>query len=114
MVFGERVWTIGIRNPRGKGIIGHIKVKNSAVCGSGDYYQFITPVSKDDKARKHHIFDPALLQSSTESIATTTVAPDAETADALATTVFIMGPKKGLNLLKNISRTAQPCGFCLT
>ncbi len=95
MVFGDREWSIGIRNPRGDGIIGHIMVKNRAVCGSGDYYQFITPISKDDKTRKHHIFDPALLQSSAESIATTTVAPDAETADALATTVFIMGPKKG-------------------
>ncbi|NDV25415.1 MFS transporter [Desulfovibrio sp. JC010] len=95
MVFGDREWSIGIRNPRGKGIIGHIRVKNSAVCGSGDYYQFITPVSKDEKTRKHHIFDPALLQSSAASIATTTVAPDAETADALATTIFIMGPKKG-------------------
>ena len=100
MVFGDRNWTIGIRNPRGKGIIGHIKVKNSAVCGSGDYYQFITPVSKDDKARKHHIFDPALLQSSAESIATTTIAPDAETADALATTVFIMGPAKGTKFME--------------
>lgn len=95
MVFGDREWSIGIRNPRGEGIIGHIMVKDSAVCGSGDYYQFITPISKNDKTRKHHIFDPALLQSSAESIATTTVAPNAETADALATTVFIMGPKKG-------------------
>jgi thiamine biosynthesis lipoprotein len=95
MVFGEREWSIGIRNPRGDGIIGHITVKDSAVCGSGDYYQFIIPVSQDEKTRKHHIFDPALLQSSAESIATTTIAPNAETADALATTVFIMGPKKG-------------------
>ncbi|WP_041721628.1 MFS transporter [Maridesulfovibrio salexigens] len=100
MVFGDREWTIGIRNPRGKGILGHISVKNSAVCGSGDYYQFITPVSKEDKTRKHHIFDPALLQSSAESIATTTVAPDAETADALATTVFIMGPEKGSEFIE--------------
>ncbi|WP_320170892.1 MFS transporter [Maridesulfovibrio sp.] len=95
MVFGDRVWSIGIRNPRGEGIIGRIEVSNSSVCGSGDYYQFINPVSGGDGHRKHHIFDPALLQSSAECVATTTVAPDAETADALATTVFIMGPEKG-------------------
>ena len=100
MVFGNREWHIGIRNPRGDGTIAQISVKNSAVCGSGDYYQFINPVSKDDKTRKHHIFDPALLQSSTESIATTTVAPDAETADALATTVFILGPAKGIKFME--------------
>ena len=100
MVFGDREWSIGIRNPRGDGIIGHIMVKDKAVCGSGDYYQFIIPISTDDKTRKHHIFDPALLQSSSESIATTTVAPDAETADALATTVFIMGPEKGSKFIE--------------
>ncbi|WP_432737928.1 MFS transporter [Maridesulfovibrio sp. FT414] len=95
MVFGDRTWAIGIRNPRGEGIIGLIDVKNSAVCGSGDYYQFITSVTLNDNTRKHHIFDPALLRSSVGCIATTTVAPNAETADALATTVFIMGPDKG-------------------
>ena len=100
MVFGDRVWSIGIRNPRGKGIIGYIEVKDSAVCGSGDYYQFITSVSKDDKTRKHHIFDPALLESSATCIATTTVAPNAETADALATTVFIMGPENGRKFIE--------------
>jgi len=100
MVFGNRLWSIGIRNPRGDGILGHIEVKDSAVCGSGDYYQFITPVSADEKTRKHHIFDPARLESSDKCIATTTIAPDAETADALATTVFIMGPNKGADFIK--------------
>ena len=100
MVFGDR--GMDHRHPatHAEKESGHITVKDSAVCGSGDYYQFITPVSKDDKTRKHHIFDPALLQSSAESIATTTVAPDAETADALATTVFIMGPEKGSEFIK--------------
>ncbi len=100
MVFGKRLWSIGIRNPRGKGILGYIEVKDSAVCGSGDYYQFIQPISTEEKTRKHHIFDPSRLQSSNECIATTTIAPNAETADALATTVFIMGPDKGTEFLK--------------
>lgn len=100
MVFGERVWSIGIRNPRGSGIIGYIRVKDSAVCGSGDYYQFISAVSEDDHRRKHHIFDPALLESSSACIATTTVAPNAETADALATAIFIMGPEKGMQFME--------------
>lgn len=99
MVFGDRLWSIGIRNPRGDGILGKIEVKNSAVCGSGDYYQFISPISADDKNRKHHILDPARLQSSNECIATTTIAPNAETADALATAVFIMGPAKGSDFI---------------
>ncbi|SMF01348.1 MFS transporter [Desulfovibrio gilichinskyi] len=98
--YGNRTWTIGLKNPRAKGLLGEITIKNMAVCGSGDYYQFITPVSGNDKMRKHHIFDPFLLRSSHESIATTAIAPNAETADALATTVFIMGPEVGTKFLK--------------
>lgn len=99
--YGNRTWTIGLKNPRAEGLLGEITIKNMAVCGSGDYYQFITPVSGNDNMRKHHIFDPALLRSSHESIATTAIAPNAETADALATTVFIMGPVAGTKFLKN-------------
>ncbi|WP_154655411.1 MFS transporter [Maridesulfovibrio hydrothermalis] len=99
LAFGVRVWSIGLRNPRGEGIIGTIKIKDRAVCSSGDYYQFITPVSPDTKTRKHHIFDPEKLRSSAESIATTAIAPDAETADALATAIFIMGHEKGTEFI---------------
>ncbi len=98
--YGNRTWSIGLKNPRKTGLLGEITIKNMAVCGSGDYYQFITPVSGNDKMRKHHIFDPFLLRSSHESIATTAIAPNAETADALATTVFIMGPTVGTKFLK--------------
>ncbi len=35
------------------------------------------------------------------SIGVTAIAPTAELADALATTMFIAGPQKGMKLLKN-------------
>jgi thiamine biosynthesis lipoprotein len=97
--YGDRIWTIGIKDPRSKGLLGKIEIKNQAVCGSGDYYQFITTNSDNDEARRHHILDPSQMRSSHESIATTAIGPTAETADALATTIFIMGPEAGTDFI---------------
>ncbi|SDK96376.1 thiamine biosynthesis lipoprotein [Maridesulfovibrio ferrireducens] len=98
--YGNRTWTIGIKNPREEGLLGNISIKNKAVCGSGDYYQFITTDSNRGESRRHHILDPSLMRSSHESIATTAIGPNAETADALATTIFIMGPIAGTRFIK--------------
>ncbi|OEU67202.1 MAG: hypothetical protein BA863_05800 [Desulfovibrio sp. S3730MH75] len=98
--YGTSSWSIGIKDPRSAGLLGKIVIKNMAVCGSGDYHQFITASSSTEEARKHHILDPSLMRSSHESIATTAIAPTAETADALATAIFIMGPKDGTDFIK--------------
>ncbi|MBI9109766.1 MFS transporter [Maridesulfovibrio ferrireducens] len=98
--YGNKTWTIGIKNPRGEGLLGNIAIQNKAVCGSGDYYQFITTDSNSGESRRHHILDPSLMRSSHESIATTAIGPNAETADALATTIFIMGPIAGTKFIK--------------
>jgi thiamine biosynthesis lipoprotein len=98
--FGERKWVIGLKNPRGAGMLGTIRVRNQAVCGSGDYRQFIISDKNGDQVRRHHIIDINSMESADESIATTVLAPDAETADALATSMFIMGPDQGGKLLK--------------
>lgn len=98
--FGNRDWVIGLKNPRGSGLLGTIKVHDMAVCGSGDYRQFIIDDRNGDHVRRHHIIDIKSMESADESIATTVLAPDAETADALATSVFILGPEAGTKLLE--------------
>lgn len=97
--YGDREWRIGIQDPRGDGLLGVISVANAGVCGSGDYYQYAITGENSTAKRKHHILNPALLDSADKSIAVTVVAPSAELADALATTLFILGPKDGLKLL---------------
>lgn len=99
--FGDREWHVGVQNPRGDGLLGVISVTNAGVCGSGDYYQYAMVKENGKEKRKHHILDPDLLDSADESIAVTVVAPSAELADALATTLFIMGPSKGKALLEH-------------
>lgn len=97
--YGKHSWKVGIQNPRGEGLLGIITVSNAGVCGSGDYYQFSMVKENGKEKRKHHILDPALLDSAEKSIAVTVVAPSAELADGLATTLFILGPEKGKTLL---------------
>ncbi len=94
--YGDREWKVGIQDPRGDGLLGVISVANVGVCGSGDYFQFaLVQDGGGATRRRHHILDPASLDSADKSIAVTVVAPNAELADALATTLFILGPDEG-------------------
>ncbi len=97
--YGDRKWRVGIQDPRGDGLLGVVSVSNAGVCGSGDYYQYTLVEEDGEVKRKHHILDPELLDSADKSIAVTVIAPSAELADALATTLFILGPKDGQAVL---------------
>jgi thiamine biosynthesis lipoprotein len=97
--YGDRKWSVGIQDPRAEGMLGVIRVSNAGVCGSGDYYLYAMTEENGAAKRKHHILDPELLDSADKSIAVTVVAPSAELADALATALFILGPKEGQRLL---------------
>lgn len=98
--YGDRIWKVGIQDPRADRLLGVIEVQNAGVCGSGDYYQYDPSSSDAESGRKHHILDPSELTSAHASIAVTVIAPSTELADALATTLFIMGPERGGKFLK--------------
>ncbi len=103
--YGDRIWRVGIQDPRGEGFLGVIEVANAGVCGSGDYYQYVDSV-EDNGERSHHILDPENFSSATRSIGVTVIAPSTELADALATTLFIMGPERGQQFLKKFTNCA--------
>lgn len=98
--FGDRDWTIGIRHPRDRELFRTVMVREKGVCGSGDYQQFVTAEQQGKPVIKHHIIDPATMTSAVESLGVTVIADTAETADALATALFIMGPQKGTGFLE--------------
>lgn len=98
--FGDREWKIGIRHPRSKNLYATVSLREKGICGSGDYQQFVTREQGGHTERRHHIINPATLDSAHASIGTTVIAESAEMADALATTLFIMGPDKGRKFLK--------------
>ncbi len=98
-VFGAvvegRPWRVGIRHPRENRIIGQVNLTNGAVATSGDYDRYFI---HDDK-RYSHILDPRSGWPIENIFSLTVVAPDATTADALSTAAFVLGEKKGMQLL---------------
>jgi thiamine biosynthesis lipoprotein len=94
-----RPWRIGIRSPRpGISIQARFDARNRAVATSGDYMQ---PFTAD--YAQHHILDPRTGTSAPELASATVVAPDAATADGLATLVMVLGPRRGRELLEDLS-----------
>jgi len=93
-------WRIGIRNPRpGLALQARFETRDSAVATSGDYMQPFTP-----DLSQHHILDPRTGHSPPQLASATILAPDAATADALATLSMVLGPKAGLDLLEQLPR----------
>jgi len=91
-----RPWKIGIRCPFNKdNIIGVVEVSDKAVCTSGSYER----VSPNDE-KTHHLLNPKSGKSETKIISSTVVAPFAMMADTLSTAAFILGEKKGIELLE--------------
>jgi thiamine biosynthesis lipoprotein len=95
---GEHGWRIGVAplNPN-TAPSRYLRLCNAALTTSGDAYQHITL----DGQRYSHIVDPATGLGLTRPIATTVIARDCMTADALATAVCILGRERGFKLLEN-------------
>ena len=95
-------WLINITNPKDKEVsLGWLQINDLAVVTSGDYERFVML----DNKRYAHIIDPRTGYPTTGIKSVTLICPDAELADALATSVFVLGKKEGLRLinqLKNI------------
>jgi FAD:protein FMN transferase len=98
---GEEDWQIALQNPRDKkDHITIIHLNDKAVATSGDYERYY-----DDEKKFHHIVDPRTGFSATELISVTIVTDKAVDADALATSVFVLGKEDGLNLVENTKNT---------
>jgi FAD:protein FMN transferase len=89
-------WKVGIRNPRGDGVIGALDVSDMLVISSGDYERYF----EKDGVRYHHLMDPATGYPARGLSSVTILCRDPETADGLSAAVFIMGMKKGFELAK--------------
>ena len=63
-----------------------------------DYEKYFT----SNGVRYAHIINPATGYPVTGIKSVTIICPDAELADALATSVFVMGPVKGLYLIDQL------------
>ncbi len=96
---GGAPWRIGIKNPRGPGIVKVLEVKDAAVATSGDYENFF----EKDGIRYHHLLDPRTGYPARGFQSVTVVSRTCMEADALATAIFVAGPVLG----KKIAREAS-------
>ncbi len=92
-------WTIGIVDPaRKESALSYLKISDMAVVTSGNYERFI-----EFEGKKYcHIINPKTGWPAEALNSVTIVCPDAELADALATSVFIMGVDEGLALVNQL------------
>ncbi len=95
----DQPWVIGIQDPRtSQKMMAKISVSDTAVATSGDYEKFFTYQGK----RYHHILNPRDGFPTEGCQGVTIIYKEGMTADALATTVFVLGPEKGYSLCQKI------------
>ena len=101
-VSGDRFgkpWVIGIRHPdRREEVALRIPLEDAAFSTSGDYERFFD----EGGVRYHHIIDPKTGQSPHSVRSVTIIASNATRTDGLSKTVFILGPRAGLDFINSL------------
>jgi len=91
-------WTIALENPRDRSdSITRFKLEGKSVCTSGNYIRYFDP-----EARVGHIMDPRTGYSVSHCMSVTIITDNCTTADVLATSVFVMGPGPGMELINGL------------
>lgn len=95
-------WQVAITNPMDKNkAFALLPILDAAVVTSGSYEKYVML----DGKRYAHIINPKTGYPASGIISVTVFAPQAELADALATSVFVMGKDVGLGLINQLPNT---------
>lgn len=102
-------WLVGITAPtehwrEGDPMAAGVALSNRAISTSGDYQKFF----RDAAGRRFsHLLDPRTGQPVQHDVGgVSVIAEDSMTADALATTVFVLGPEEGLRFIEDWPKAA--------
>ena len=95
---GDRVWRVGLQDPRGPAdaTFASIALSDETFSTSGDYERFFI----ENGVRYHHLLDPDLGQPARLCRSVTLLSRRALTADWASTGVFILGPDAGMALVE--------------
>lgn len=102
-------WQIGIAAPvnewrPGDPMVTVLSISGRAVSTSGDYQKYFTDAQGH---RQSHIFDPRTGHPVQHNLGGVTVVADTCTlADALSTTLFVLGPVDGVKFIETIPNAA--------
>ena len=96
-------WQVGVERPiqdlpRGADYSAIVPLSGRALSTSGDTYNYF----KDTEGTTYsHILDPATGRPIRHQLASVTViGPDGRSADGIATTLYVMGPERGLEWIE--------------
>jgi thiamine biosynthesis lipoprotein len=93
---GGAPWRVGIQHPRrDDAYLTLLDLDGRSLATSGDY---ATALNADRSL--NHIFDPATGRSPPHFSSVTVAAPAGMEADALSTAIFVLGPERGLELVR--------------
>ena len=97
---GDRMWRLGIQDPRGpaNSVFASVELSDATFSTSGDYERFFIK----DGRRFHHIIDPDRGEPAAGCRSVTIVSDRAVVADGLSTGVFVLGPEKGMALIERL------------
>lgn len=91
-------WKIGIQHPEKKDqIINVIEISNKAICTSGSYER-----RNPNIPGMHHIINPKTGYSPNDLVSSSVIAPFAMMADAFSTAAFLLGSRKGKQLIESL------------
>lgn len=94
-------WKVAITNPMDKNkAFALLPLNENAVVTSGNYEKYVT----FNNIRYTHIINPRTGYPATGIISATVFAPKAEIADALATSIFVMGKDVGIDFINQLPK----------
>ena len=94
-------WLVALVNPDNTSqSLANFNLSDKAIATSGNYERYF-----DLEKKVHHIINPKTGYSAAECISTTVIAPSVTQADALATSIFVMGPEAGIELIESLGDT---------
>ncbi|MCK5347381.1 MAG: FAD:protein FMN transferase, partial [Candidatus Heimdallarchaeota archaeon] len=92
-------WTIALENPANReNYIARFKIQGKAVATSGNYLRYY-----NESENIGHIMDPKTGYSVDTCWSSTIIANNCTYADSLATSVFVLGPLKGMQLIESLN-----------
>jgi len=95
---GGEPWTIALVNPDDTSqSLAAFDIRGKSMATSGNYERYFDPEKK-----AHHIINPKTGYSAGECISVTIIAQNGTQADALSTSVFVMGPEAGMSLVESL------------
>lgn len=103
VVFGDRSYTVGIKQPFSNGEIAAVlKLRNKTVVTSGTYERYI----EKDRKIYHHILDKSTGYPCESDLCSATVISNSSVdADALSTVCILLGLDKATELIENTAAT---------